>query len=214
MTATPVTALFLDIGGVLATNGWDHNMRRRAAERFGLDLEELSERHYLTFDKYEEGRLTLDDYLDRTVFHKPRPFSREAFTAFMFAQSQPFPAMIALVRKLKTCYSLKTAAVSNEGRELTQYRIQALGLASFIDYFICSCFVHCRKPDAEIYRMALDVGQVTPEQTVYIDDRPLFVEVARSLGMRGILHTGVETTRASLAECGLSLPRAAAVAAG
>jgi putative hydrolase of the HAD superfamily len=207
------TALFLDIGGVLATNGWDRRMRLRAADRFDLDFNEFDERHHLIFDAYELGRLSLDDYLERVVFYEPRPFSREAFKSFMFAQSQPLPAMLDLVGQLKTSYRLRTAAISNEGRELSEYRIEALRLARFVDFFVCSCFVHCRKPDEEIYRMALDIGQVLPEQTIYIDDRPMFVEAARSMGMHGIHHQSVETTRASLARCGLSAPRAPALEA-
>ena len=207
MNQTSITTLFLDIGGVLATNGWDRGMRRRAAEKFNLDQEDMNERHHLTFDTYEEGRITLDEYLARVVFYRPRTFGPEAFKTFMFAQSQPYPVMMDLVRVLKARYGLRAIAVSNEGRELTEYRIQALDLASVIDFFLCSAFVHCRKPDAAIYHMALDLAQVRPDQVVYMDDRAMFVEVARSLGMRGIHHTSLESTRASLAEWGLSVTR-------
>jgi putative hydrolase of the HAD superfamily len=207
---TPPTALFLDIGGVLATNGWDRNMRRRAAAHFDLDFDEFDERHHLIFDAYELGRLSLDEYLQRVVFHEPRRFSQEAFKSFMFAQSQALPAMIDLVWQLKNRYRLRTAAISNEGRELSEYRIQALRLPRLIDFFVCSCFVHCRKPDLAIYRMALDIGQVTAEQAVYIDDRAMFVETARSVGMYGIQHVSAEATRASLARCGLEASRAPA----
>jgi putative hydrolase of the HAD superfamily len=209
MAARP-TALFLDIGGVLATNGWDRSMRRRAAEKFDLDFNEFDERHHLIFDAYELGRLSLDEYLERAVFYELRPFSREAFKSFMFAQSQALPAMIELVWQLKSRYRLQTAAISNEGRELSEYRIQALRLPRLIDFFVCSCFVHCRKPDIEIYRMALDIGQVAAEQTIYIDDRAMFVEAGRSVGMYGIHHVNAETTRANLARCGLTAPRAPA----
>src|SRR5512142_1352394 len=151
-----ITTLFLDIGGVLLTNGWDHNSRKRAAETFGLDYEEMSERHHLTFDTYEEGKLSLDEYLKRVVFYEPRHFSPEAFKQFMFDQSQPFPDMLALMQELKARYNRKIAVVSNEGRELTVYRIARYGLAAFVDFFICSCFVHYRKPDEDIFRIALD----------------------------------------------------------
>ena len=80
-----ITTLFLDIGGVLLTNGWDRQARRLAAERFQLDHGEFDERHHLTFDTYEEGKLSLDEYLDRVVFFGERAFSREAFKAFMFS---------------------------------------------------------------------------------------------------------------------------------
>jgi putative hydrolase of the HAD superfamily len=195
----------LDIGGVLLTNGWDRGIRTRASKKFGLDYEEMNERHHLTFDTYEEGKLTLDEYLNRVVFYQERPFSREEFKAFMYAQSQPFPKMIEWVRGLKTQHGLQIAAVSNEGRELTTYRVEQFKLGTIIDFFISSCFVHYRKPDADIYRIALDIAQVRPEQVVYIDDRAMFVEVAQGLGIKGIIHTGDETTWQALEGLGLSL---------
>ena len=205
--SSPITTLFLDIGGVLLTNGWDHNTRTRTAEKFGLDYAEMNERHHLTFDTYEEGKLSLDEYLNRVVFYQDRSFSREEFKTFMYAQSQPFPKMIELVRGLKLQYGLRVAAVSNEGRELTMYRVQKFKLGTFIDFFISSCFVHYRKPDADLFRIALDIAQVSPEQVVYIDDRAMFVEVARGLGIRGILHGSYESTQNSLETMGLSLKR-------
>jgi putative hydrolase of the HAD superfamily len=204
-TSSSITTLFLDIGGVLLTNGWDHNIRTRAAEKFNLDYEEMNERHHLTFDTYEEGKLSLDKYLNRVVFYQERSFSRDEFKAFLYAQSQPFPEMIELIRRLKTQYGLEIAAVSNEGRELTMYRVQQYNLGAVIDFFISSCFVHYRKPDEDIYRIALDIAQVRPERVVYIDDRAMFVEVAQSLGIGGIIHTAYETTRTALEGFGLSI---------
>lgn len=204
-SSSPITTLFLDIGGVLLTNGWDRGMRILASEKFGLDYEEMNERHHLTFDTYEEGKLSLDEYLNRVVFYQERSFSRDDFKTFMFAQSQPFPDMIELMRGLKNQYGLQVAAVSNEGRELTTYRVQQFRLGTFIDFFISSCFVHYRKPDADLYHIALDIAQVSPQRVVYIDDRAMFVEVAQGLGIKGIIHIDYEATRKALEGLGLSL---------
>lgn len=204
MTSGHISTLFVDVGGVLLTNGWDRTMRARAAERFRLDASEMDERHHLTFDTYELGKLSLDEYLDRVVFHRERTFSRDDFKAFMFAQSEPFPDMIGLVRDLKARYGLKVAVISNEGRELTVHRIQRFDLGTLVDFFIASCFVHCRKPDPDIYYMALDIAQVRASEVAYIEDRGMFVEVARGLGLRAVHHTGSESTRAYLARLGLS----------
>ena len=200
-----ITTLFLDIGGVLLTNGWDHNSRKSAAQRFGLDYDELNERHHLTFDTYEEGKLSLDKYLKRVVFYKERSFSREEFKQFMYAQSRPYLEMIELTRALKTRYSLRVATVSNEGRELTMYRVQQFNLGTFVDFFISSCFVHYRKPDEDMFRLALDVSQAKSQEVVYIDDRAMFVEVAQGLGIHGIIHSGYDTTRNSLEGLGLTV---------
>jgi len=201
--AGPITTLFLDIGGVLLTNGWDHLARRRAAAKFKLEFTDLEERHHLTFDTYEEGKLTLQEYLDRVVFCRRRPFTRDQFRGFMFAQSKPYPKMIELAKQLKARHGLKVAVVSNEARELNEYRIQKFGLARLVDCFVSSCFVHIRKPDADIYRLALDVTQTPAQEAVYIENTPLFVQVAEGLGIRSILHTDYRSTCAKLAWFGL-----------
>jgi HAD superfamily hydrolase (TIGR01509 family) len=199
----PITALFVDIGGVLLTDGWDHDARKRAATNFKLELAEMEDRHHLTFDTYEEGKLTLEEYLDRVVFYQKRPFTRARFRRFMFAQSKPYPEMIELVRKLKSKYGLKTVVVSNEARELNAHRIREFKLDGLVDSFISSCFVHCRKPDADIFRLALDIAQAPARQVVYVDNTPMFVQIAEGLGIRSILHTDYRSTCAKLASLGL-----------
>jgi putative hydrolase of the HAD superfamily len=199
----PITCLFLDVGGVLLTNGWDHHARKRAAKHFKLDWAEMQERHELNFEIQEEDKITFQEYLDRVVFWKKRPFTRAEFRQFMFAQSKPFPEMIELVRNFKAKYKLKIFVVSNEAREVNAYRIRQFKLDGFVDAFISSCFVRLRKPDADIFRLALDIAQVPAGQIVYIENTPLFVQVAESLGIRSILHTDCKSTAAKLAAFGL-----------
>jgi HAD superfamily hydrolase (TIGR01509 family) len=198
-----ITALFLDVGGVLLTNGWDHHARKRAATNFNLELAEMEDRHHLTFDTYEEGKLTLEEYLGRVVFYQKRPFTRAQFRRFMFAQSKPYHEMIELVAQLKVRHGLKIAVVSNEARELNAYRIRQFKLDRFVDFFISSCFVHLRKPDADIFRLALDIAHVPANQVVYIENTLLFVDIAEGLGIRSILHTDYRSTCAKLASFGL-----------
>jgi len=200
---TAITCLFLDVGGVLLTNGWDHNARKRAAMNFKLEWAEMEDRHRLNFDTYEEGKLTLEEYLGRVVFYQKRPFNRAQFRRFMFAQSKPYPEMIELAAQLKVRYGLKIAVVSNEGRELNAYRIRKFKLDGFVDSFISSCFVHIRKPDADIFRLALDIAQAPVGQVVYIENTPMFVQIAEGLGIRSILHTDYRSTCAQLAAFGL-----------
>jgi putative hydrolase of the HAD superfamily len=201
--ASPIKTLFLDIGGVLLTDGWGHGARKRAATKFMLEWAEMEERHQLNFDTYEEGRSTLEEYLARVVFYRKRPFTRAQFRRFMFAQSKPHPEMIALFARLKARHGLKFAVVSNEGRELNAYRIRTFKLDRFVDSFISSCFVHVRKPDREIYRLAMDIAQTPAGRALYIENTPMFVRVAEGLGIRSILHTDYETTCAKLASFGL-----------
>jgi putative hydrolase of the HAD superfamily len=198
-----ITCMFLDIGGVLLTNGWDHRARKRAAASFKLKFAEMEDRHHLTFDTYEEGKLTLKEYLGRVVFYRKRPFTRAQFRRFMFAQSKPYPEMIELVRNLKVRYGLKIVVVSNEARELNSHRIRKFKLDRFVDAFISSCFVHIRKPDADIFRLALEIAQTPARQIIYIENTPMFVQIAEGLGIRSILHTDYKSTCAKLVSFGL-----------
>lgn len=204
--STKITTLFLDIGGVLLTNGWDRHSRQRAAEKFGLNYEDMNDRHHMTFDTYESGKLTLKKYLDRVVFNQPRNFSEEDFKNFMFDQSKPMTEEIEFFLRLKEQHRLVVAAVSNEARELTEHRVQKFDLRRLFDFFISSCFVHLRKPDEEIFRMALDISQARPEEVVYIDDRLMFVEVARAQGIQAIHRRDADHMRSELEKRGLTAP--------
>ncbi|SFD45790.1 HAD family hydrolase [Spirosoma endophyticum] len=200
-----IQAIFLDIGGVLLTNGWDQQARQRGSQQFGLDFNVLNERHHRIFDTYESGKMTLDEYLTRIVFYEPRDFSRETFTQFILDQSEPHTAMIDLFRRLKKQYGLKLFAVNNEGRELNAYRIEHFGLKELFDAFMSSCYVHVRKPDPEIFRIALDISQIDPAQVIYFDDRQMFVEVAQSVGIQAFQHLDYESTCQKLATLGFSI---------
>jgi putative hydrolase of the HAD superfamily len=203
--STEVTTLFLDIGGVLLTNGWDHPARRLAAKNFKLKWAEMEYRHRLTFETHEEDKLKFDEYLDRVIFYEKRSFTRAQFRLFMFAQSKPYPEMIDLAAKLKARHGLKIVVVSNESRELNEYRIREFKLDGFVDSFISSCYVHIRKPDTEIFRLALDIAHVPARQVLYIEDTPMFVQIAEGLGIRSILHTDYISTLAKLTSFGLQI---------
>ncbi len=198
-----IKALFLDIGGVLLTNGWGHEYRKLAAQTFSLDPEEMEDRHHLLFETYELGKLTIEEYLSRVVFNEERSFTPAQFQRFMFAQSKSYPEMIELAHRLKVRYGLKVIVVSNEARELNAYRIREFKLDGLVDSFVSSCFVHIRKPDADIFRLALDIAQTPARQVVYIENTPMFVQIAEDLGICSILHTDYRSTCAKLAAFGL-----------
>jgi putative hydrolase of the HAD superfamily len=201
--ATAITCLFVDVGGVLLTNGWDHHARRRAAKNFQLPWAEMEERHRLVFETHEEGKLTFEEYLGWVVLYQKRSFTRAQFRRFMFAQSRPYSETLDLVAQLKVRHELKIAVVSNESREVNAYRIRKFKLNGFVDSFISSCFVHIRKPDADIFRLALDIAHAPTQHVVYIENTPIFVQIAEGLGIRSILHADYKSTCAKLASFGL-----------
>lgn len=179
-------ALFWDVGGILLTNGWDRASRRKAVETFGLDAEEFESRHRIVENAFELGQLGLDGYLDRTVFYRPRDFTSEAFKDFMFAQSAPYPEPLAVVERLAHSRRYLMATLNNESLELNLHRISRFGLRRYFTAFLSSCFLGVKKPDEVIYRLALQLTQLAPDESLFIDDRALNLECAERLGMRTI----------------------------
>ena len=202
---TAITTLFWDIGGVVLTNGWDREARRQAAEAFDLDWDELQDRHDLSFPAFDTGHITLNQYLDRTLFYRPRPFTREEFTAFMFAQSQEYPESRAILTKVACAGKYFIAAINNEPLELNQYRIEAFNLRKEFHAFFSSCYVYARKPDEAIFRIALSVTQRPPEHCVFIDDRSINLENPRRLGMNVIHYQGASKLLAELQSLGIEV---------
>lgn len=193
-----IDTLFLDVGGVLMTNGWDHNARARASVEFDFDLDTFEMRHKEVYNDHEKGYISLDDYLEHVLFYKPRKFTLEKIREFMFAQSQPDPKMIDLFVDVKKKYPVKICIVSNEGRDLAEHRIEVGDMHSFVDAYFFSSFVHAQKPDPTIYHFALDVTQKLPEQVLYIDDRQELVVAAKELGIHTMRHTSYNSTKQAI----------------
>jgi putative hydrolase of the HAD superfamily len=197
--------VFSDVGGVLLTNGWDRTSRRTACEKFGLEGEEFEDRHELVAGAFDEGELTLDQYLDRTVFYRSRNHSRQDFKAFMYAQSAPFPESLAVVARLAQSRKHFLATINNESLDLNLYRINRFGLRNYFSAFFSSCFLHAKKPEEAIYQRALEITQRAPEECVFIDDRALNLECARLLGMHTIHFESAHQLESELAALGVEV---------
>jgi putative hydrolase of the HAD superfamily len=198
-----IHAIFWDVGGVLLSNAWDHTQRRAALEHFRLDAEEFQSRHEMVVSSFERGKITLDEYLDRTVFYRNRPFTREEFRDFMFSLSQPVPEVLAFARALAESGKYFMGMLNNESRELNVYRIEKYGLRKIFRLFVSSCFVGLRKPENGIYRLAIETTQINPEECCFIDDRALNLECAAKVGMRTIQMQTLEQLRGELAKLGV-----------
>jgi putative hydrolase of the HAD superfamily len=200
-----ISTLFWDIGGVILTNGWDRGSRREAANVFHFDYEEFQDRHDLSFPAFDSGLISLNEYLDRTLFYRARSFSREEFTAFMFAQSKEYPDTRAVLADAARTGKYFIGSINNEPFELNQYRIEAFNLRRDFQVFFSSCYVRSRKPEETIFRVALEVTQRPPEQCVFIDDRPLNLESPRRLGFNVIHHQNAEQLRSELRKYGVEV---------
>lgn len=199
-----IAALFWDIGGVVLSNGWDGPARAEAARRFSLDPADFDKRHRREEDDLETGKITLETYLDRTVFFRERAFTRDQFKEFVFGQSRENKETRVLLDELTATHRYLLAALNNESEELNVYRIRKFDLTRNFSAFLTSCYLRVRKPDPLIYRLALGITQHAPEECVFIDDRPANLEPAKVLGMATIHFRSAADLRNSLVESGVS----------
>ena len=207
---TVINQLFFDIGGVLASNGWDREQRAQAVARFGLDAEDFQYRHEETVGAFESGQISLDEYLDVAVFWRQRDFSRDEFKKFMLSLSTPSPESLDVVRRLRQNIRgrptrVRMATLNNESRELNEHRIRFFGLCELFDVFFSSCWLGVRKPTRQIYEHVLGMTQASPASSVFVDDREQNLAPARALGMRTILYTSADQLARSLRELGFDL---------
>jgi putative hydrolase of the HAD superfamily len=201
-----VTALFWDVGGVILTNGWDRRSRAAAAKKFGIDWEEFEDRHDLAFPAFETGRITLDTYLQRTIFYRKRSFTREEFSDFISAQSAEFPDSRAVLSDVAATGKYLLATINNEPLEINERRIREFNLRREFKAFFSSCYLGVRKPDEGIYKLALEVTQRDPQESLFIDDRELNLECAKQLGMHTIHFQNAAQLRQELAANGVVIP--------
>ena len=193
-----IHAIFWDVGGVLLTNAWDHTERAAALEHFRLDEKEFHGRHEMVVSSFEHGEISLDEYLDRTIFYRSRSFTREEFRDYMLSLSRPMTDVLTFARDLAASGKYFMGTINNESRELNLHRIKKFGLRDIFRVFVSSCFVGLRKPESGIYRLALEITQINPEECCFIDDRALNLECAARLGMRTIQMQTLEQLRGDL----------------
>lgn len=193
-----ISHIFFDIGGVLGTNGWDREQRDKAVKRFKLDPEDFQCRHEEVVGEWEEGHITIDEYLEITVFHKPVDFSRDEFVEFMRSQSVPNEGVIALARSLTGNPDYTLMTLNNESDELNRYRITRFGISQLFEAFLSSCWLGVRKPTQKFYERGLGIAQASPETSLFIDDRQQNLTPAANLGMTCIRFTSVSQLRSDL----------------
>lgn len=199
-----IRALFWDIGGVLLTNAWDHTQRTQALKHFQLEEEEFRDRHEMVVSSFERGKITLDEYLDRTVFYRARSFTPEAFVEYMYSLSQPFPDRLQFAQSLSDSGKYLMATINNESRELNYYRMEKFGLRKIFRLFYSSCFAGLRKPESGIYRLALETTQIPADECCFIDDRALNLECAAKLGMHTIEIGSLDQLKIDLQRLGVT----------
>lgn len=193
-----IKLLFLDIGGVLLSDGWNHKARMQAIEKFGLEAVQFQKDHAVAFPLFENGKLNLQQYLDSVIFNVERSFTQEDFREFMFSQSTQLPSFLPWLIEWKKKSKIKIFSINNEGKEFNDYRIKKFGLHECFDAFISSCEVGFSKPDPCIFKLALGIAQEEPQNCLYFDDRAIHVAIAKQMGINAHVHQGFEQSRTIL----------------
>lgn len=200
----PFDVILFDVGGVLLTNGWDHDERAAAAAKFGLDAQELEARNAKVYAAWERDEINRSQYLDAAVFYEPRSFSRDEFFNFILAQSKLLAdGALQILVELSAANRYFIGALNNEARETNDFRFAKFGLHRYFKVAFSSCYVGLRKPDPAIYRRALDILGSAPDRTLFIDDRQENVDGAAGVGMKAIRFTGAGALKAELGKMGV-----------
>ena len=200
-----ISAIFWDVGGVLLSNAWDRVERTQALAKFGLDQDEFHDRHEMVVSSFERGKLTLDEYLDRVIFYRTRPFSKEQFKNYMFSLSKPKQDILDMAAVLSRSNRYLMGTINNESKEINSYRIETFHLRQIFSIFVSSCFVGLRKPEPDIYRVALEVTQKNADQCCFIDDRGINLEGAERLGIHTIRLENAKQLQQKLSELGVEV---------
>ena len=198
-----LTHVFFDIGGVLGTNGWDREQRLRALQKFMIDDEDFEHRHHQVVSEFETGAMSLEEYLDVTVFYTPRLFSREDFELYMLAQSEPNPYTLEIAKRVASAGRVRLMTMNNESATLNTYRIERFALRGLFAAFLSSCWLGVRKPSRVFFERAIAIAQAEPERALLIDDRDQNLAPAAELGLQTLRYTDPESLARALAGAGL-----------
>ena len=198
-----ITTIFCDIGGVLLTDGWGHESRQLAAQRFHFDFEEFEQRHKPLAEQFDSGLITTVEYLNRTLFYRPRSFNQAEFMTFMREQSQPLTDRLEVIADIAASKKYLMATINNESIDLNLYRFDKFELDKYFSLFFSSCFMRCSKPKAPIYDNALSITQKNAKECIFIDDREANLVVPKQLGMRTVQCIDSLQLRRALVEFGV-----------
>ena len=198
-----LTHVFFDIGGVLGTNGWDREQRLRALQKFGIEDDDFEHRHHQVVSEFETGAMSLEEYLDVTVFYTPRLFSREDFELYMLSLSEPNPYTIEIAKRVASAGRVRLMTMNNESATLNVYRIDRFGLQGVFAAFLSSCWLGVRKPSRVFFERGVAIAQADPDRSLLIDDRDQNLAPAAALGMHTFRYTDPESLARTLVDAGL-----------
>ena len=147
------------------------------------DLQEIfSEKDY---GNYILGTLSHEQFVSRFLHKKKLDLSVAEFDEIIKKDISPMKGMTALIEMLEKKYSI--ALATNEGKMLTQYKVEGSGIMNNISKIVPSYLLRERKPSIAFYKKMLNRIDASAEECIFIDDTKENVDVAKSLSMKGVL---------------------------
>lgn len=186
--------VLFDIGNVLVH--YDHQRTMAAlADLYHADPIQLSIFYSQIGRQFGIGEITPTQVVDMLNSHYNTTCSLEEFAEAFCAGLMRDDAALAYAVALQVEGELAVGAISNTNAvHVAWFDAHAPELNEF-ELVIMSNEVGLRKPDPEIYELAMEILDASPAQILYVDDRAENVEAARQLGANAILHRDWIKTR-------------------
>jgi putative hydrolase of the HAD superfamily len=172
----------------------------------GLPLGEFERFYWADRHAYDEGELTGITFWQKFLRDAGLPESTRLVSELNRHDARMWttfdPTMIAWQLQLKQ-HGLRTAILSNMGDSVHENMQREFDWLGRFDVLIWSYELGIAKPDPEIYRHTLARLGTEPQETLFLDDKLVNIEAARSLGLVAIQFSTVEQLRKNLIVSGL-----------
>jgi epoxide hydrolase-like predicted phosphatase len=199
--APAVKNLIFDLGGVILDLSVDHTIhafsRLSGIEPAQVKKIFISSPEFELYEKGEFGDQHFRDFIRKAYKTK----ANDAIIDDCWNQMLRGIPMVKLelLNSLKANYNVLLLSNTNEIHlhHINEVILQKLtGNNQLDNYFHKAYYSHRmrkRKPDAEIFEQVLAENNMIPSETLFLDDNPLNIEGARSLGIQTVYVTSPDT---------------------
>lgn len=185
-----IKEVIFDCFGVLTQDGWSKLIQQYGNDSNRNQLSDLNK-------AADQGVISLDEFY-KSVSEITKA-TKADIVQILVNSYHPEDAVFALVAQLKKGY--KIGLISNISAPIEQY-LPTAPLELFNEQTL-SYQVGVAKPDLRIFELHLQKTGVKSDEAVFIDDREVNVEAARSVGLHGIWYKNLEQLENDLRQLGI-----------
>lgn len=188
-----------DIGGVLVGFDWPSYIKKYGFEPEKAEAISRALIYGPVWKELDRGVWTMDQLLEGFASLAPQ-YREDVLKVFLNSGACIYRQEYAIhwIKSLQS-RGFHTYFLSNYSQWMIEETKQALDFLPVLEGGIFSCDVRQIKPDADIYRTLMEhYPQITPEESVFLDDSPANVETAKSLGFHGIVFQSYEQAHEEL----------------